>query len=194
MLLVGLTGGIGSGKSTVCEVLRVLGVPVFDADGAGKELLAEDAALREAVIQRFGEGVYPGGILDRKALAAIVFNDEAALKTLNALVHPAVRNAFKRWAGEQQVPYVVMESALLADTGGHTAFDRVIVVSAPEPLRISRVMSRDGVGEEAVKARIRNQVGEEERVRIADFVVVNDDTQLVIPQVLEVDRALRKKS
>lgn len=191
MLLVGLTGGIGSGKTTVCEVLRVLGVPVFDADGAGKRLLDEDPELRSAVIERFGAAIYPGGTLDRKALAALVFNDKEALKALNALVHPAVRHAFKIWASEQQAPYVIMESALLADNGGHAAFDRMIVVSAPEPLRIARVMKRDGVGEEAVKARLRNQVAEEERLRIADFVVVNDDTQLVIPQVLAIDSALR---
>lgn len=193
MLLVGLTGGIGSGKSTVCDVLRVLGTPIFDADAAGKRLLAEDVALQQAVIERFGAGVYPGGTLDKKALAAIVFHDTEALAALNALVHPAVRKAFKAWAAEQQAPYVVMESALLADTGGHGHFDKVVVVTAPEPLRIARVMRRDGVGEEAVRARLRNQVGEEERLRIADFVIVNDDTQLVIPQVLAIDRALREQ-
>lgn len=192
MLLVGLTGGIGSGKTTVCEVLRVLGIPIFDADGAGKRLLAEDPMLRAAVTERFGAAIYADGVLDRKALAAIVFNDAAALADLNALVHPAVRRAFRAWATGQQAPYVVMESALLADTGGHAGFDRVIVVSAPERLRIARVMQRDGVGEEAVKVRLRNQVSEEERLLIAHHVVVNDDTQLVIPQVLAIDRTLRE--
>jgi dephospho-CoA kinase len=193
MLSVGLTGGIGSGKSTVCEVLRVLGIPIFDADAAGKRLLAEDPALRQAVIERFGPNVYPDGRLDRKALAAIVFNDPNALADLNALVHPLVRKAFQVWMAAQQAPYVVMESALLADTGGHAHFDQVIVVTAPEALRIARVMQRDGVGEEAVKARMRNQVSEEERLRIADHVVVNDGARLVVPQVLRIDRALRER-
>jgi dephospho-CoA kinase len=192
MLRVGLTGGIGSGKSTVAEVLRVLGVPVFDADQAGKDLLADDADLRAAVIARFGKEIHPGGTLDRKALAQIVFQDREALAALNALVHPAVRNAYRRWAGEQHnAPYAVMESALLADTGGHAAFDQVVVVSAPEDLRIQRVMARDGVGEEAVRARVRNQVSEEERLRIAHHVIHNDDHRLVIPQVLAVHGKLR---
>lgn len=191
MLRVGLTGGIGSGKSTVCEVFRVLGIPVFEADLAGRELLANDPELRAAVIQRFGEGIYPDGKVDRKALARVVFNDPAALAALNALVHPAVRAAFRTWADEQAAPYVVMESAILADTGRHTAYDQVVVVSAPEDLRVHRVMLRDGVGEEAVRDRVRNQVSEAERLRIAHHVIHNDDRQLVIPQVLAVHGKLR---
>lgn len=192
MLSVGLTGGIGSGKSTVCAVLRVLGVPVFDADASGKHLLANDPDLRRSVVGRFGEAAYPGGRLDRAFLARTVFADAEALAALNALVHPAVRSAYKAWATEQQAAYTVMESALLADTGGHRAFDRIIVVTAPEPLRVARVVKRDGVGEEQVRARVRNQVGEEERLRIADFVVHNDDARLVIPQIIAIHRSLQE--
>jgi len=190
MIRVGLTGGIGSGKSTVASVLRVLEVPVFDADGAGKELLANDAALRDAVKNRFGDGIYGSGALDRNALAAIVFADKQALNDLNSIVHPAVYLAFQQWTVEQKTPYVVMEAAILTETGGHAAFDRIIVVSATEALRIQRVMRRDGVGEEAVRARLLNQTSEEERLRIAHHVIHNDDTQLVIPQVLAIHEEL----
>ncbi len=190
MIRVGLTGGIGSGKSTVASVLRVLEVPVFDADAAGKDLLDNDIALCDTVKARFGDTLYRDGRLDRKALANIVFADPKALADLNALVHPAVRRAFQTWVTEQTFPYVVMEAAILAESGGYAAFDRNIVVSAPEDLRVQRVMRRDGLGEEAVRARLRNQAGEEERMRIADHVVHNDDRQLVIPQVLAIHAEL----
>ncbi|MEO8588065.1 MAG: dephospho-CoA kinase [Flavobacteriales bacterium] len=190
MIRIGLTGGIGSGKSTVAAVLRVLNVPVFDADAAGKDALDNNNALREVVKSRFGEAIYPGGKLDRKALASIVFADQRALTDLNALVHPAVRLAFQRWTATQNAPYVVMEAAILAETGGHAAFDRIIVVTAPEGLRVQRVMRRDGSGEKEVRARLRNQTGEEERSRIANHVITNDDGTLVIPQVLAVHAEL----
>lgn len=192
MFRVGLTGGIGSGKSTVASVLRVLEVPVFDADAAGKELLATDTDLRDAVMRRFGSSIYSEGILDRQALAAIVFHDPKALVDLNALVHPAVRKAFQGWTALQKAPYVVMEAAILTETGGHAAFDRMIVVSAPEELRIKRVIQRDNVAEADVRARIRNQAGEADRLRIADKVIHNDDRQLVIPQVLAIHAELLK--
>ena len=194
MLKVGLTGGIGSGKSLVARMFGVLGVPVFEADAAGRQLLAEDPAVRAAILDRFGEGVVHHGTVDRKALAAVVFQDPRALADLNAIVHPAVRQAFRHWAERQHAPYVLMEAAILAETGGHQAFDRVVVVSAPEGLRLARVMARDGVAEAEVKARMRNQASEEERLAIADHVIVNNDQQLVIPQVLQVHQALSHAS
>lgn len=190
MIKVGLTGGIGSGKSTVARILRVLDVPVFEADAAGREILAKDPHVRKAVIARFGEGIYPGSEVDRSALAAVVFQDAHALKDLNAIIHPAVRNAFGKWMGDQVSPYAVMEAAILADSGGYKAFDRIIVVSAPEEIRIQRVMQRDKVERASVVARMANQVGEQERLHIADHVVQNDDHQLVIPQVLDIHREL----
>lgn len=190
MIRVGLTGGVGSGKSTVASLLRVLDVPVFDADAAGKNALDNDPALRDAVQQRFGAAIYRDGKLDRKALASIVFVDPLALKDLNALVHPAVRASFSNWCATQHASYVVMEAAILAETGGYAAFDRIIVVSAPEQLRIQRVIRRDGVEEEVVRARLRNQTSEAERLRIAQHVIINDDEQLVIPQVLAIHAEL----
>jgi dephospho-CoA kinase len=186
MLRIALTGGIGSGKSLVARMLRILEVPVFEADVEAKRLMAMDPVLKEAIAARFGASTYSMGELDRKALAAVVFNDPAALADLNALVHPAVRKAFQEWADARHARYVVMEAAILAETGGHAAFDQVIVVSAPEELRLHRVMQRDGAEEAAVWARIRAQAGEEERLAIADHVIINDDRQMVIPQVLQV--------
>lgn len=190
MFKVGLTGGIGSGKSTVARVFAVLGVPVFEADAAGRRHLDEQGPVREAVKARFGQALYAGGSLDRKALAAIVFQDARALSDLNAIVHPAVRATFRAWAEDQRAPYVMMEAAILTETGGHLAFDRIVLVKAPEALRIQRVMRRDRVGEEEVRARMASQAGDAERERVAHEVIENDDRQLVIPQVLAVHEAL----
>ena len=191
MLKVGLTGGIGSGKSTVGRILRLLGVPLFAADEAVHALLANDPEVHTALRNRFGDEVLVHGVPDRKAIAQLVFNDPKALADLNAIIHPAVRQAFRTWAAEQQAPYVVMEAAILAETGGHSAFDRIVVVSAPEALRVRRVMQRDGAGEPDVRARMRNQATEEQRLAIADHVIINDDTRLVIPQVIALHNTLR---
>ncbi len=189
MIKVGVTGGIGSGKSVVCRVLQALGVPVFSADAEAKRLYGLPE-VRSAVIRAFGEGVYIGDVLDRKALADRVFNDAEALRRLQTIIHPAVRRRFQDWAAGQHAPYVVMEAAILAETGGDKAFDHLVVVSAPEDLRVRRVMRRDGSGEEAVRARMRNQTDEATRLALADTVIVNDDRTLVIPQVLDLHRRL----
>jgi dephospho-CoA kinase len=189
MKKVGVTGGIGSGKSVVCRILQVLGVPVFHADDEAKKLYGLPS-VRSAVIRQFGEGTYIGDVLDRKALADRVFTDPEALQRLNAIIHPAVRERFRAWSSEQSAPYVVMEAAILTETGGSKAFDHVVVVTAPEEIRIKRVMARDGVGAEAVRARLRNQADEATRTAVADTVIVNDDRTLVIPQVLALHRKL----
>jgi dephospho-CoA kinase len=194
MLRAGLTGGIGSGKSLVARMLRILGVPVFEADREARKLMEQDPGLVRSVAERFGKEIYVQGRLDRKALAAVVFNDPVALRELNALVHPVTRQAFNTWAGDQKAPWVAMEAAILAETGGHKAFDTIIVVSAPEDVRLRRVMERDGVGEEAARARMRNQAQEEERLAIADHVILNDDHHLVIPQVLRIHEVLARSA
>lgn len=193
MLKVGVTGGIGSGKSTVCRIFSVLGVPVFSSDEVGKRLLTEDAHVRAALIGAFGEAVFVEGVLDRKALGRLVFNDPAALQRLNAIVHPAVRQAFARWAEEQQARYVINEAAILVETGSYKQLDHLIVVDAPEALRIGWVMQRDGVTEEQVRARMRNQTDDGTRNAAADSVILNDGNQLLIPQVLAVHEALLQK-
>lgn len=194
MLRIGLTGGIGSGKSTVANVFRVLNVPVFEADAEGRRLLKEDAEVGAAVRNRFGPTVFRDGLIDRAALGAIVFNDKQALADLNGIIHPAVRASFNAWASEQTAPYVVMEAAILAETGNHKAFDRILVVTAPEELRIRRVMERDGVEAEAVQARMSNQLSDNERNALADHLIENDDRHLVIPQVLAVHTALLERT
>jgi dephospho-CoA kinase len=190
MLRVGLTGGIGSGKSIMARVFGLLGVPVFEADVAARELMHHDAGLRAQVMERFGDHLYPGGKLDRKGLAAVVFSDVTALADLNAMVHPVVRRAFRTWMEGQEGSYALMEAAILAESGGHQAMDQVVVVSAPEDLRVRRVMDRDGVTEDEVCARMRNQASEEQRLAIAQHVILNDDTRLVIPQVIAIHKAL----
>ena len=184
MFKVGLTGGIGSGKSTVARVFGVLGIPVFNADDESKRLLQEDEGAKSAVIAAFGGRIYPGGELDRAALASVVFNDPEALAKLNAIAHPAVRKELGQWVDRQRSPYVLVEAALLVDTGWYRSMDHLMVVSAPEAERVKRVMARDGATEEQVMARMRNQVGEEQRVAVADSIVRNDGHELVIPQVL----------
>jgi dephospho-CoA kinase len=185
MITVALTGGIGSGKSTVARVFRVLGVPVFEADREARALQDGDADLKKAITERFGADLYASGTLDRRALARRVFGNDQALAELNAMVHPAVRAAFRQWTAGQHAPYVIMESALVVGSGRESAFDRTIVVSAPEALRIQRVMERDGVGAEEVKARLGHQAPDDELHAAADHLILNDGSRLLIPQVLK---------
>ena len=190
MRYVAVTGGMGSGKSTVCEAFALLGIPVFHADAEAKRCMAEDGQLRERLQERFGKEVLTPGGVDRARLASIIFSDPHALQDMNGMVHPAVRSRFRQWARAQHAPYVLMESAILADTGGHADFDAVVVVSAPEELRIQRCMDRDGSSRDQVLARMRNQAPEEERLRIAHHVIVNDDRHMVLPQVLAIHEQL----
>ena len=191
MMRIGLTGGIGSGKSTVAKLFAVLGIPVYHADERARSLMETDAAVKSALSTRFGQGIYRDGRLDRAALAEIIFKNEEARQAVNAIVHPAVRADFDRWVLEQEAPYVIMEAALMAENEGWKRFDQVLTVSCPEPERIRRVMARDGITEEQVRARMRHQATDEERAAIAQHVIRNTGDELVIPQVLSIDAALR---
>lgn len=190
MFTVGLTGGIGSGKSTVCRVFAVLGIPAFNADEQAKVLMAQEGSVREQLIEAFGPEVWADGRLDTKALAARVFHDEAALKRLNAIVHPAVRTAFAQWAARQEAPYVINEAAILVETGAYKQFNHLVVVVANKEERIRRVMRRDGVDRKAVLARMANQAADGERERVAHSIIRNEPGHLVIPQVLALHRKL----
>ena len=194
MFTVGLTGGIGSGKTTVCRVFSVLGIPVFNSDEQGKLLLQDDPEVKAAVVQLFGSSVYPAGKLDRKALAQLVFNDPKALAGLNAIVHPAVRRAFKEWAESQQAPYVINEAAILVETGAYRNFDRLVTVAAPEEIRLARVVSRDRSSEEQVRQRMANQATEAERRDVAHAVIENDGHSMVLPQVLALHERLKQEA
>lgn len=194
MLKVGVTGGIGSGKSTVCRMFGVLGIPVFSSDDEGKRLLAEDPDVHNALISAFGADIFVNDVLDRKALGVLVFNDSVALGRLNAIVHPAVRASFIAWAEKQQALYVINEAAILVETGAYKQLNHLIVVAAPEKQRIAWVINRDGASEEQVRARMRNQTDDETRKAAAHSTIVNDGKTLLIPQVLAVHELLLQKA
>jgi len=176
MLKAGITGGIGSGKTTVCKMFEKLGIPVYYADDQAKYLMQHEHFLIDQLKKNFGEDVYVNGKLDRKLLAGKVFNDPARLALLNSLVHPAVFRDTERWMEEQKekkVPYVLKEAALLVETGSYKALDKLIVVTAPLDTRVQRVSERDKTNEEEIMARVKNQLPEEEKVKLADFVITN---------------------
>jgi dephospho-CoA kinase len=184
MLKIGITGGIGSGKSMVAKVFEHLGIPVYKADTAAKSLMNEDPALRTAITSLFGPEAYQNGQLNRSYISSLVFNDRAKLDALNAIVHPATIQYGKDWMNRQSAPYVLKEAALIFESGTQDELDYVIGVSAPLSLRIHRVMQRDQITREQVLQRMGNQLDESLKMKLCDFVIVNDDQQLVLPQVL----------
>lgn len=185
MLKIGITGGIGSGKSTVAGIFKILGIPVFDADAHAKQLMETDSELQSGIVSVFGNKAYENGRLNRKYIADIVFNDPFQLEKLNALVHPAAIHAADQWAARQSTAYVVKEAALFFEAGSTEGMDYIIGVYAPQHVRINRVMKRDGVSREEVMSRMKRQIQEEIKMRLCDFVILNDDQHLVIPQVLQ---------
>lgn len=189
-LQIGITGGIGSGKSLVCRIFSLLGVPVYDADSRAKSLMTTDGILVSQIRKEFGVLSFrPDGNVNRAYLAEHVFNDPERLKLLNSLVHPRVGEDFNRWVREQRSVYVLKEAALLFEAGSNTALNKIIVVSAPEELRISRTLQRDRHRtEQQVKDIIQNQLKEEEKLKLADYIVVNDESKPLIPQVLELHK------
>ncbi len=185
MLKVGLTGNIGSGKTTVAKVFEVLGVPVFYADQAAKTVMTADAQLIAGVKAAFGnQSYFDDGTLNRKYIADIVFNNADELARLNALVHPAVFRAFNEWAAPQTVPYVIKEAAILFESGSYKLCDDTVLVTAPLDMRLQRVMERDQISIAEAEARNARQMSEDEKRKRAGHVIVNDGSQLVIPQVL----------
>jgi dephospho-CoA kinase len=183
-LRIGLTGGIGSGKSTVARIFEVLGIPVYYADLEAKRIMNEDEPLKEEVMRHFGKEAYENGQLNNKYLAAIVFNNREKLEQLNSLVHPATIRDAEQWMQKQKTPYAIKEAALIFESHSQEYLDYVIGVSAPEPLRIHRTMQRDNVTREAVLARMGKQIQEIIKMRLCDFIVYNDEQQLLIPQVI----------
>ena len=186
-LQIGITGGIGSGKSLVCKIFNALGTPTYDADSRAKMVMTTDGILVEAIKKEFGVLSYDAkGVLNRQHLANSVFNQPDKLKRLNELVHPRVAVDYEHWVSSQpDVKYVLKEAALLFESGSYQSLDKIIVVTAPETLRVQRVLIRDPHrSAEQTKEIIRNQMEEEEKMKRADYVIVNDETTLLIPQVL----------
>ncbi|MCZ6692551.1 MAG: dephospho-CoA kinase [Bacteroidetes bacterium] len=186
MLQIGVTGGIGSGKSLVCQIFKHLGIPVYDADYWARWLLSNNSALITAVKETFGEHAYDQqNQIDRQFMAEQVFNQSEQLNKLNQLVHPLVGLDYQKWVGQYDALYVIKEAALLIESGGYKSLDKLITIYAPENMRIKRVAQRDPHRSlDQIKAIISNQTTEENRQELADYVIKNDENELVIPQVL----------
>lgn len=187
MLKIGITGNIGSGKTTVSKIFEVLGIPVFYADDEAKKVMVTDGILINAIKQSFGvESYFEDGSLNRKHIAGIVFNNEVELQKLNAITHPAVFRAFDNWVLQfNSAPYVLKEAALLFESSSYQMCNKTIMVTAPLDLRIKRVMQRDGLTKAEVISRDSRQFSEEKKIRLSDYVITNDNQQLIIPQVLK---------
>jgi dephospho-CoA kinase len=190
VLKIGLTGGIGSGKSTVAQIFEVLGIPVYYADIQARRLMNEDAGLVSAITKKFGGQAYINNTLNRKYISSIVFSDPQKLGQLNAIVHPATRKDGENWMNLQTTPYAIHEAALIFEANVSDRLDYVIGVSSPNELRIKRAMERDNVSHEEVLKRMSKQLDEEIKMSQCDFVLVNDENHLLIPQVLELHEKL----
>jgi len=194
MLKVGITGGIGSGKSTVCQVFEALGIPVFYADLAGKYLMENDPEVMRAINQLLGDDVYENGKLQRERVAAIVFKTPQILQEVNKIVHPAVIRYGNEWMAAQTTPYALKEAAIFFESGSYREMDVMIGVYAPRKTRILRVTARDKVPQEKVFERMSFQMDEEEKMARCDYVITNDDVQPVLPQVLKLHEILKKRA
>lgn len=196
-LLVGITGGIGSGKSIVCRIFQSMGIPIYEADSRAKWLMSHDPNLKKAIQTTFGVDTYlPDGTLNRSYLAAQVFNDGDKVKQLNQLVHPKVGEDYLKWViSFPKAPFLLNEAALMFEAGTHKRLDKVIVVFAPKPLRLARVQQRDPQRSlTEIEAIMNKQMPEEEKIKMADFVIYNDNQHAVVPQVLEVFKRLEKST
>jgi dephospho-CoA kinase len=191
MIKVGITGGIGSGKSHICGIFQRLGVPVYYADMAARELSDSDDEIRQVLISLMGNDLYIGSKLNRSKMATLIFNNKKLLTTVNRLFYNKVMNHFKEWCGQQAAArYVLHESAILFESTAHRMFETIITVSAPESLRIKRVMERSDMNPEKIQAILLSQIPEQEKILLSGFVIRNDDHTLVLPQVLLIHESL----
>ena len=191
MMVVGLTGGIGSGKSTIAKEFAALGIAVFNSDEQAKALIATDTQVKERIIAAFGEEAYQNGEYNRAYIAQIVFNNSEKLAILNGIVHPALAEYFKQWAKKQTSPYVLKEAAILFESGSYKDCDYIITVTAPEEVRIARVMARDHCTEAQVRARMAQQWSDAQRIALSDAVIENVDLESAKEQVKRINEELR---
>ena len=189
-MVVGLTGGIGSGKSTVAKMLEELGVPVYNSDIEAKNLMVTSKVLKRKIVALLGEQSYSKNELNREYIASLVFNDRALLQKLNEIVHPAVRKHFIKWSKKQDHPYVVQETALLFENGSNYLYDKTILVTAPKDIRVARIVARDGSTKQQVLQRMQNQLGDEQKLALADFVIENIDLDRTVIKLRELNKAL----
>lgn len=190
ILKLGITGGIGSGKTSVCKVFSLLGIPVFSADPVAKDIMDNDESIVDHINSIVGRNLYRNGGLDRTVLANLIFNDNSLLQQVNSLVHPIVFDRFNEWVLQQNAPYVIMEAAILIESGGYKLVDKVATIVAPVEERIKRVMMRNNLTKEQVFERIRNQMTDEERIKVSDYVINNSERDMIIPAVLEIHNSI----
>ena len=192
MIKVAITGGIGSGKSTICNFFRVLGIPVFEADIEAKKLVNSSSVIQSKLKILFGNDIYLiNNTIDRKKLAQLIFNSPPLLAEVNAIIHPEVRNYFNEWCEKQSAPYIVYEAAILFETGFHEMIDFSILVTAPVEERIKRVITRENTNEDDVRSRISKQWTDEQKMDLANYVINNNNRELIIPQLIELDKKFR---
>jgi dephospho-CoA kinase len=194
MLRIGLTGGIGSGKTTVAKIFEALSIPLYYADDAAKRLMNTDNALKQGIIDLLGREAYNANGLDRKKVSALLFNNPEKVKAMNALVHPVTIQDAVLWMQQQTAPYAIKEAALIFESGSEKELDYIITVTAPESVRIQRIRERDHLDEDAIRKRMQHQLPEAAKIEKSDFIVVNDGTQMLIPQVVEIHQTLLKHS
>jgi dephospho-CoA kinase len=194
MLKVGLTGGIGSGKSTVAKVFAILGIPVYKADDEAKRLMATHPTLIEQIKSHFSEEAYVNGKLNKPFLSSIVFKNKEKLNLLNQLVHPFTIEDGKAWMQRQSTPYAIKEAALIFESGSQGEFDLIIGVYAPETLRIHRTIQRDHSSKEQIRSRMDNQIKEELKMKLCDEVILNNEQELLLPQIIALHHKLLAKA
>jgi dephospho-CoA kinase len=189
---LGITGGIGSGKTSVCKVFSVLGIPYFSADPEAREIMDNDKTIIRRINSITGRELYHDGTLDRKGLATLIFKDYSLLERVNSLVHPVVIDHFRKWELQQDAPYVIFEAAILFESGASKLVDRIATVAAPVEERIERVIIRNNITREQVMDRIRNQMDEDSRIKLSDYVINNSENDMIIPAILSIHEDLLK--
>lgn len=187
---LGITGGIGSGKTSVCRVFTVLRIPVFSADREAKYIMENERGIQDKLNSITGKDLYAKGSLDRMAFASIIFNDKNILEKVNALVHPYVNDKFRKWSAEQTSPYVIMEAAILFESGAAEYVDKVATVVAPADQRVERVILRNKLTKEQVMERMRNQMGDETRISLSDYIIYNSENDMIIPTILKIHQEI----
>jgi dephospho-CoA kinase len=187
-LKLGITGGIGSGKTSVCRVFQVLGIPVFSADPEAKKIMDNDGSIVRRINSIAGRDLYKNGSLDRLQLAKLIFNDNTMLAKVNSLVHPVVLEHFRKWELEQDAPYVIIEAAILFESGASKLVDRIATVIAPEEERVERVIHRNSLSRDQVLERMRNQMDDEARIKLSDYVIHNSENDMIIPEILKIHK------
>ncbi len=197
MKKIGITGGIGSGKSVVCKIFNNLKVPVYNSDEIAKKILNSDEKIISTLKNNFGDNIYlDSNVLDKKKLSEIIFNDKLSLKKVNEIVHPVIKKHFQNWLKKRKKEnhkYIIKEAAILFESGTFRELDKIITVFSPENIRIKRLEIRDKVDVNTIRKKISNQISEEEKIKMSDFVIYNDDKNLLVPQVLKIHKLLKRK-